>query len=87
VRLHFCENYYTTSGQRVFDVLLNGTQVLTNFDIEATAGAAHTAVVEQFNQAANSSGQIVVSFTNVTNYALINGIEVYASDNAEYNFE
>ena len=76
VRLHFCENYFTTSGQRKFSVAINGTTVLTNFDIWATAGATHKANIQQFTAAANGSGQYVITFTNVTNNALINGIEV-----------
>jgi hypothetical protein len=76
VRLHFCENYFTASGQRVFSVAINGTTVLTNFDIFATAGAAHKANIQQFSANANASGQYVITFTNVTNNALVNGIEV-----------
>jgi trimeric autotransporter adhesin len=63
VLLHFAETYWTAAGQRVFNVAINGTPVLTNFDIYATAGA-NTALVEQFNATANSSGQIVVSYTD-----------------------
>jgi fibronectin type 3 domain-containing protein len=76
VRLHFCENYFTASAQRVFNVTINGTQVLTNFDIFSTVGAAHKANIQQFGATANGSGQIVIGFVNVTNNALINGIEV-----------
>jgi hypothetical protein len=75
VRLHFAAFFDTAPGQRVFDVSINGTQVLTNFDVFATAGA-DTAVVETFNTVANASGQIVVLFTNVTNVPIINGIEI-----------
>ena len=39
VRLHFAEIYWNAAGQRRFNVAINGTQVLTNFDIFATAGA------------------------------------------------
>jgi hypothetical protein len=76
VRMHFCENYWSASGQRVFSVAINGTTVLTNFDIFATAGAAHKANIQQFNATSNSSGQIVIAFTNVTDKALVNGIEI-----------
>ncbi|PYX93729.1 MAG: hypothetical protein DMG67_03485 [Acidobacteria bacterium] len=63
MRLHFAEIFWTTVGQRKFNVAINGTQVLTNFDIIAAAGAANKAIVEQFMTTANSSGQIVVSYT------------------------
>ena len=76
VRLHFSEGYWDAAGKRIFDVSINGTQVLTNFDIFATAGGMNIAVVEQFTATANSSGQIVVVFTTVTDNAALNGIEI-----------
>lgn len=62
VLLHFAEFYWTAAGQRVFNVAINGTTVLNNFDIYATAGA-NTGVVEKFTATANSSGQIVIAYT------------------------
>jgi beta-glucanase (GH16 family) len=79
VRLHFAEFYWTQAGQRVFNVTINGKQVLTNFDIIAAAGAANKAVVEQFTAAANSSGQIVVQFTTVKDNAKVSGIEIQSA--------
>jgi len=61
-RLHFAEILWTTAGQRQLNVAINGTQVLTNFDIIAAAGAANKAIVEQFTTTSDSSGQIVVSY-------------------------
>ncbi len=78
VRLHFAEFYWTGKGQRIFNVAINGTTVLSNFDIIGTAGAANTAVVEQFTVKANSSGQIIINFTNGTaDNAKIDGIEIH----------
>jgi hypothetical protein len=79
VRLHMDEFYWTAAGKREFNVLINGTQVLTNFDIYATAGGEFKAVVEQFNAIANSSGQIVIQFVSVIDNAAISGIEVESS--------
>jgi hypothetical protein len=79
VRLHFAETFHTTAGSRVFNVSINGTQVLANFDIFAAAGAANKAVIKQFDVAANSSGQYVIVFTTVTDKALVSGIEVIAA--------
>ncbi|QRN55656.1 discoidin domain-containing protein [Dyella caseinilytica] len=76
VRLHFDEFYWTQAGQRVFDVSINGTQVLTNFDIFAAAGGQDIAVVEQFSATANAQGQIVLQFVSVKDNAAVNGIEV-----------
>jgi fibronectin type 3 domain-containing protein len=82
VRLHFAELYFTAAGSRVFDVSINGTAVLANFDIYAAAGAQYTAVVEQFTATPNSSGQIVIAFTAVTDQPMINGIEVFGASTA-----
>jgi hypothetical protein len=80
VRLHFAELYFSAAGNREFDVAINGTTVLTNFDIYATAKANYTALVEQFTATANSSGQIVIAFTNgALDQPMINGVEVLGS--------
>ncbi|HEV3037346.1 MAG TPA: malectin domain-containing carbohydrate-binding protein [Candidatus Angelobacter sp.] len=76
VRLHFAETFFSSAGSRTFNVSINGTQVLTNFDIFATAGAQNKALIEQFTVNANSSGQYVVQFTSVVNQSLLSGIEV-----------
>jgi hypothetical protein len=79
VRLHFAEEYWTAAGKRVFNVSLNGTQVLTNFDIFATAGAEYKAVVEQFAATASTGGTIGIQFASVVDNAQVNGIEVLGS--------
>lgn len=76
VRLHFAEFFWSAAGQRVFNVSINGSQVLSNFDIIATTGGANRAVVEQFNTTANSSGQVVVQFSTVVDNAKSSGIEI-----------
>ena len=76
VRLHFAELYQTASGKRVFNVVINGTTVLSNFDIFAAAGATYKAVVRDFTAIANASGQIVINFNTVTDNATIEGIEI-----------
>ncbi len=77
VRLHFAELYFPAAGDRQFNVAINGTPVLNNFDIYATAGAQYTAVVQQYIATANNIGDIVITFTNGTlDQPMINGIEV-----------
>jgi hypothetical protein len=79
VRLHFAELYWTATGKRKFNVAINGASVLSSFDIYAAAGAQYKAVVREFTATANSSGQLVIAFTNVTDNASIEGIEVITS--------
>ena len=87
VRLHFAELYFSAAGSREFNVAINGTTVLTNFDIYATAKATYTAVVENFTATANSSGQIVVAFTNgAKDQPEFEGIEVLGSSTPTGDF-
>jgi hypothetical protein len=80
VRLHFAELYFSAAASREFNVAINGTTVLTNFDIYATAGANYTAVVENFTATANSSGQIVIAFTGgAKDQPMFEGIEVLST--------
>ena len=79
LRLHFAELSATAAGQRKFNVSVNGTAVLTNFDIFATAGASNKAVVQTFTATADANGQITVSFTSVTRKRQpVNGLELFS---------
>ena len=80
VRLHFAELYFSSAGSREFNVSINGTQVLTNFDIVAAGGKNFTAVVATFPNIVATGGQIVISFSNgAKDQPMINGVEVLAS--------
>lgn len=77
VRLHFAEIYFTTVGQRRFNVAVNNSPVLNNFDIVAEAGAPNKAVVRSFPATADSSGRIVVQYTpGSVNNPKSSGIEI-----------
>lgn len=75
VRLHSAETYWTAVGQRRFNVTINGTQVLTNYDIIAAAGAPNRADIQEFN-VVPVSGQIAIQYTTVTDNARASGIEI-----------
>lgn len=62
VRLHFSENFFTSTGQRIFSVAINDTQVLTNFDIFAAAGGANIANVQEFSAVSDSNGQLKIHY-------------------------
>lgn len=77
VRLHWAELTFNAANQRKFHVNVNGTRVLTDFDVRATAGALNKAVVREFTAAANGSGQITVTFSKgAIENPFISGIEV-----------
>ncbi|MGB9623559.1 MAG: malectin domain-containing carbohydrate-binding protein, partial [Phycisphaerae bacterium] len=63
VRLHFAEIYFLSAGRRRFNVAINGTPVLSEFDIVAAAGAANKGVIRSFNADADSSGRIIIQFS------------------------
>ena len=77
MRLKFAEIYWTSAGQRVFDVSINGVPVLTNFDIVAQAGAKLTAIDKAFPVSV-TGGQINIQFTTVVDNAKISAIEIVA---------
>ena len=76
VTLYFVESYVTAAGQRLFSVTINGTTVLSSFDIYAAAGGQNRAIARTFNTTANSSGQVVIGFTAQTENPKVNGITV-----------
>ncbi|MES2921281.1 MAG: glycosyl hydrolase [Verrucomicrobiota bacterium] len=76
VRLHFAELYWTAAGSRTSNVTINGTQVLTNFDVYAAAGGKDKAVIREFTVTANASGQVVITFATTKDNAICNGIEI-----------
>jgi Malectin domain len=76
IRLHFAETFFSTTGSRTFDISINGTQVLTNFDIFAAAGAKNKAVIQELTENADSTGTFVVTLTSVVNNSLLSAIEI-----------
>ena len=78
VRLHFAEIYWSAAGARLFNVFINGAQVLTNYDIFADTGGMDKATVKEFAATANGSGQIAVQYVNIPgkDNAKSSGIEI-----------
>lgn len=78
VTLKFAELYWTAAGRRVFNVAINGTAVLSSFDIFAAAGGALKAVDKTFT--VTSGGTITVQFTQGSaGNPLVNAVQVVAS--------
>jgi fibronectin type 3 domain-containing protein len=63
VRLHFAEYYFNGANMRKFNVTINGTKVLTNYDIFVAAGGQNKAVVDEYMVTPNGSGQIIIAYT------------------------
>ncbi len=64
VTLKFAELYWTAAGKRVFNVILNGTTVLSAFDIFKDAGGQYIPDDKAFTTTVTKSGQIVIQFQN-----------------------
>lgn len=78
VKLRFAEIQYTQTGQRVFNVQINGQTVLSNFDIMTKTGAPNTAWDSQY-QVNVTNGQLTVQFTPVVAGALVSAVEITTS--------
>lgn len=89
VRLHFAEYRYDASGYRGslyrhFNVTINGSPVLTNFDVFRAAGAVQRAIAIEVMATADSAGKIAIVFsgqpdnTGTRINAICSGIEVNA---------
>ena len=76
VRLHFAESVMKGIGQRVFDVSINGSPALRDFDIIKQAGGQFKAIVQDIPATASAQNDIVINFISKTNLPLICGIEV-----------
>jgi malectin (di-glucose binding ER protein) len=77
VRLHFVESTFSVTGGRLFNVAINGAQVLTNFDIFAATGAEFKAIVKQFTAMPDTGGNIILAFTyGPAGNPLLSGLEV-----------
>jgi hypothetical protein len=76
VTLKFAELFYRQAGQRVFDVSINGTAVLSNFDVVNEAGHWKTPLDRSFPVAV-SSGQIIIQFSEgLEDVPIVNAIEI-----------
>jgi len=66
-------------GSRVFNVAVNGTPVLSNFDIYAAAGGANIALERDLNVTSSTTGTVTVAYTTITDNAKNSGIELLAN--------
>lgn len=76
VTLYFTEPFFTTAGQRVFDVRMETSIVLDDFDIVAASGGKMVAHTETVPITVND-GRLNVDFFPVTStYAIVSAISV-----------
>ena len=76
VTLKFAEIAGYGPGKRQFNVSIQGTQVLTNFDVAAQAGL-NTALDKTFTASVDSSGQLKIDFTQgAANNPIVSAIQI-----------
>jgi len=83
VRLGLCEHWFGPGraggggkGSRVFDIYCNHKPLLKNFDLFAEAGSLKAITKSFTNLEPDAQGKLYLEFVPVTNYALVNFIEV-----------
>ena len=76
VTLYFVEPTVDAVNSRLFNVSINGTTVLTNFDIFLAAGDMNTPVAQTLSAAADGIGTYVITFTPVLGDALLRGLQI-----------
>jgi hypothetical protein len=76
VTLYFAETYVTGAGQRLFDMSINDSTVLDNFDIYASAGGSNKGIARTFFIQADSLGRLVMNVTTINQSPKLNGIIV-----------
>jgi endoglucanase len=78
VTLHFAETYkpINAEGARVFDVKIQGRDVLKRFDVLREAGGPQRAVVRTFRDIEVKNGKLEITFVPHEENPIINGIEI-----------
>ncbi len=82
VRLFFAEPEFSSPGQRVFDVSIQGEKVLTNFDIIKETSAKNQLVFKEFKDI-EVDEDLTIAFESgdaSSGVPLINGIEILTGD-------
>ncbi len=82
VRLDFSENFNNAAGRRLFNVAINGTSDLANFDIFTAAGGEYKATSRTFTTTADASGRVTITLTNVLGGAKVDAIRVTTTSTA-----
>jgi 6,7-dimethyl-8-ribityllumazine synthase len=78
VNLKFAEILFTSAGKRVFNVVINGQTVLSNFDVVAQAGGAYIAVDKNFSVPV-TNGRITIGLSSGIERPIISAIRILAA--------
>jgi hypothetical protein len=76
VNLKFAEIWFTSPGQRLFNIVINGQQVASRFDPFAASGGANTAIDKQY-QAVVTDGTLDIQLTPILDNPKVSAIEIF----------
>jgi hypothetical protein len=86
VTLHFAETFQTAEGDRVFDVSIQGEQVLSDFDIYAEVGH-DVAVTKTFEDIEVTDETLSITSTTQVDNTKFSGIEIRFSEPLQNGLE
>jgi hypothetical protein len=78
ISLLFAETYHASAGNRIFDVYVEGQLKLDNLDVYSRVGG-NTALIETISGINVTDGQLNISFGEITELPMINGIMIITS--------
>ncbi len=78
VTFKFAEIYWNAAGERIFNVSMQGTQVISNLDIYVQAGK--NAAYDVSFPVSVTNGTLNINFTSVIDYAKVSAILITSSD-------
>jgi hypothetical protein len=81
VRMHFVENYFNTTGSRVFGINIENNVVLNNFDIYNEV-KSYSALVKDF-AATVSDGVLTIKFNPTANRLALAAVELFNVKNVQ----
>ncbi|UQN09754.1 NPCBM/NEW2 domain-containing protein (plasmid) [Deinococcus sp. QL22] len=76
VKLHFADLFWTTPGNRIFDVSAEGVLRVSNLDIVAQSGGGKTALVVPLNNVQITDGKLTLNLKASVDFPAISGIEI-----------
>ncbi|WP_156312413.1 DUF1592 domain-containing protein [Marinagarivorans algicola] len=76
VILHLAEVHFNEANQRVMDVVIEGTQVLSGYDIFQVAGGKHVAKREVLPPVNVTDNELLIELKGIVNNASLVGLEV-----------
>ena len=79
VRFNFSETYHDMVGERVFNVIIEGQNRLSNVDIFQKVGF-NAAMTEEVDDITVSDGTLNIEFQSITALAKVTGIVIYKAD-------